>query len=222
MKMHLQRMLNAMTWADAHLLAAIREHFATEPETLPLFGHVLAAEEAWLARLESRGAVLPCLAHAVGLGMRIVRGRKRPGIPGLPREAQRFGPGRPGAIQEQPGCGIRHNGDRHPHPRRDSRRVPSRAGRPNHRPSRRSNPQHRLHCLRSIARRLAEMKAGSARVRGAAERVNTCSICANNLALHCYSFTSSTGRDARARSGTSHARPPASSNPPDIHVLGSY
>jgi uncharacterized damage-inducible protein DinB len=54
MKTHLHRMLNAMTWADALLLAAIRDHTGTQPETLPLFGHVLGAEEVWLARLESR------------------------------------------------------------------------------------------------------------------------------------------------------------------------
>jgi uncharacterized damage-inducible protein DinB len=54
MKAHLERMLNAMTWADAQLLAAIRDHAGTQAEALPLFGHVLAAEEAWLARLEAR------------------------------------------------------------------------------------------------------------------------------------------------------------------------
>ena len=54
MKTHLQRMLNAMTWADAQSLAAIRDHAGTQAEALPLFGHVLAAEEAWLARLEAR------------------------------------------------------------------------------------------------------------------------------------------------------------------------
>jgi uncharacterized damage-inducible protein DinB len=43
-----------MTWADTQTLGAIRDHTATQADTLPLFGHVLGAEEAWLARLESR------------------------------------------------------------------------------------------------------------------------------------------------------------------------
>jgi uncharacterized damage-inducible protein DinB len=59
MKSHLQRMLNAMTWADAQSLTAIRDHAATQARALPLFGHVLAAEEAWLARLESRAQRVP-------------------------------------------------------------------------------------------------------------------------------------------------------------------
>ena len=54
MKTHIQRMLNAMTWADAQSLAAIRDHSGTQAEALRLFGHVLAAEEVWLARLETR------------------------------------------------------------------------------------------------------------------------------------------------------------------------
>jgi uncharacterized damage-inducible protein DinB len=54
MKAHLGRMLNAMTWADAQSFGAIRDHLGTQAEALQLFGHVLAAEEAWLARLESR------------------------------------------------------------------------------------------------------------------------------------------------------------------------
>jgi uncharacterized damage-inducible protein DinB len=54
MKTHIQRMLNAMTWADAQSLAAIRDHSETQAEALRLFGHVLAAEELWLARLETR------------------------------------------------------------------------------------------------------------------------------------------------------------------------
>jgi uncharacterized damage-inducible protein DinB len=54
MKAHLERMLNAMAWADAQLLAAIGDHSPSQAETLPLFAHVLAAEEAWLARLENR------------------------------------------------------------------------------------------------------------------------------------------------------------------------
>jgi uncharacterized damage-inducible protein DinB len=67
MKTHLERMLHAMTWADAQLLSAIKAHPAIQTETLPLFGHVLAAEEVWLARLEMRApacAVWPTLSLA--------------------------------------------------------------------------------------------------------------------------------------------------------------
>jgi uncharacterized damage-inducible protein DinB len=67
MKAHLERMLSAMTWADAQSLAAIRDHAGTQADALPLFGHVLAAEEVWLARLEARPQrcpVWPTLAVA--------------------------------------------------------------------------------------------------------------------------------------------------------------
>ena len=79
MKAHLQRMLSAMTWADAQSLAAIRDHAGTQAEALPLFGHVLAAEEAWLARLEARPQrfpVLPTLsvAECEGLAAENARG----------------------------------------------------------------------------------------------------------------------------------------------------
>jgi uncharacterized damage-inducible protein DinB len=47
-------MLKAMTWADAQSLASLRQHPAAQAEALPLFAHVLAAEENWLARLETR------------------------------------------------------------------------------------------------------------------------------------------------------------------------
>lgn len=67
MKAHLRRMLNAMTWADAQLLTAIRDHAGTQAETLALYGHVLATEEAWLARLEARqqrSSIWPTLSVA--------------------------------------------------------------------------------------------------------------------------------------------------------------
>jgi uncharacterized damage-inducible protein DinB len=54
MKLHVERMLNAMTWSDDQLFIAIRDHASSQAETLPLYGHVLAAEEVWLARLEAR------------------------------------------------------------------------------------------------------------------------------------------------------------------------
>jgi uncharacterized damage-inducible protein DinB len=54
MKSHIVRMLSAMTSADTQSLAALRDHPPTQPEALPLLGHVLAAEEVWLSRLEAR------------------------------------------------------------------------------------------------------------------------------------------------------------------------
>jgi uncharacterized damage-inducible protein DinB len=56
MKSHVGRMLNAMIWADTQSLEAIREHAATHTDTLPLIGHVLAAEHNWLCRIENREA----------------------------------------------------------------------------------------------------------------------------------------------------------------------
>jgi uncharacterized damage-inducible protein DinB len=58
-------MLSAMVWADAQLLAAVREHAGSVTDALRLFGHVLAAEHLWLCRLESREpgvAVWPSLS----------------------------------------------------------------------------------------------------------------------------------------------------------------
>jgi uncharacterized damage-inducible protein DinB len=65
MATHIERMLSAMVWADAQLLAAIRAHAGSQTEALPLFGHVLAAEALWLCRLEFREpgvAVWPTLS----------------------------------------------------------------------------------------------------------------------------------------------------------------
>jgi len=59
MKTHIGRMLKAMTWADGQSLAALRDHAAGQSEALPLFAHVLAAEETWLARLETRAPRCP-------------------------------------------------------------------------------------------------------------------------------------------------------------------
>jgi uncharacterized damage-inducible protein DinB len=59
MKTQIGRMLNAMTWADTELLAAIQANAATQEDSLPLFGHVLAAEHLWLCRLERRETRVP-------------------------------------------------------------------------------------------------------------------------------------------------------------------
>ncbi len=54
MKAHIQRMIEAMLWADGQVLPALAACSAAHAEALPLFGHVLAAEHVWLARLENR------------------------------------------------------------------------------------------------------------------------------------------------------------------------
>ena len=43
-----------MAWADQESLAALRDYPSSQSDALPLFAHVLGAEELWLARLESR------------------------------------------------------------------------------------------------------------------------------------------------------------------------
>lgn len=67
MKAHIRRMIEAMLWADGQLLPALAACPAAHGEALPLFGHVLAAEHVWLARLERREprlAVWPTLSVA--------------------------------------------------------------------------------------------------------------------------------------------------------------
>jgi uncharacterized damage-inducible protein DinB len=52
-------LIEAMLWADGQLLPALSACPAAQAEALPLFGHVLAAEHVWLARLEKREARVP-------------------------------------------------------------------------------------------------------------------------------------------------------------------
>ena len=96
MKMHLQRMLNAMTWADAR--GGHREHFATEPETLPLFGHVLAARRG-MAQTPQISAPPPgprCRSRNPNRSQRKTRGTQA-----YLEKLNDSDLSRPGAIQEQ-------------------------------------------------------------------------------------------------------------------------
>jgi uncharacterized damage-inducible protein DinB len=52
-------MIRAAIWADEQALAALRDCQACREEALPLFAHVLASEETWLARIEERPASVP-------------------------------------------------------------------------------------------------------------------------------------------------------------------
>jgi uncharacterized damage-inducible protein DinB len=58
MKAHIERMIQAMLWADARVIGALSDCSA-QAEALPLLAHVLAAEHVWLARLERRTAEVP-------------------------------------------------------------------------------------------------------------------------------------------------------------------
>jgi uncharacterized damage-inducible protein DinB len=58
MKSHLERMLRSMAWADQVVLKALRDCPEAQNEGIRLFGHVLAAEDIWLSRIERRQASL--------------------------------------------------------------------------------------------------------------------------------------------------------------------
>lgn len=52
MKDYFQRLHQHMAWADTHVLQRLRN--LTEPRTLRLFAHLLAAEQVWLTRLQGK------------------------------------------------------------------------------------------------------------------------------------------------------------------------
>jgi uncharacterized damage-inducible protein DinB len=56
LKSHIERMLQAMAWADERVIGALRDCPDAHDEALPLLSHLLAAEHVWLARLERRPA----------------------------------------------------------------------------------------------------------------------------------------------------------------------
>ena len=146
MKTHIGRMLKAMTWADAQSLTALSDHAAAQSEALPLFAHVLAAEETWLARLEAREPRCPVwptlsIPECEALAAEIARGYQA--------YFEKLTDIRPGVRRPLPkhqGRRIHQLGARHPDPRRDSRGVSPRADRPDYRARRRPSPsQHRFH-----------------------------------------------------------------------------
>ena len=59
MKAHIERMVQAMLWADQRVIAALADCPAAQEEALPLLSHLLAAEHVWLAQLERRAASRP-------------------------------------------------------------------------------------------------------------------------------------------------------------------
>ena len=54
MTAHIRRLYDHMAWADARTQHALREMHAAPLDALRLYGHVLGAEEVWLARIEAR------------------------------------------------------------------------------------------------------------------------------------------------------------------------
>lgn len=56
---HLRRLWDHVFWADALLAQALRAAGDALPEALREYGHLLSAEETWLARLERRAASYP-------------------------------------------------------------------------------------------------------------------------------------------------------------------
>jgi Uncharacterized protein conserved in bacteria len=48
---HWERLFRYVAWADQYTLAALRRAPAAQPEALPIFAHLLAAEHVWLSRL---------------------------------------------------------------------------------------------------------------------------------------------------------------------------
>jgi len=49
---YLQQLVAHLAWADDRVLASLRSATASDPKTLEVFAHILAAEHVWLARLQ--------------------------------------------------------------------------------------------------------------------------------------------------------------------------
>jgi uncharacterized damage-inducible protein DinB len=58
MTAHIRRLHDHMAWADARTQNALRAMHAVPLDALRLYGHVLAAEEVWLSRIEGREQAL--------------------------------------------------------------------------------------------------------------------------------------------------------------------
>lgn len=59
MSSHISRLLEHLEWADARTLEALRAMHAPPIDALRLFGHVLAAEQVWLSRIDGRAPNVP-------------------------------------------------------------------------------------------------------------------------------------------------------------------
>lgn len=53
---HLRKLVDHLKWADAATLESLRAASIVEPRVLQLYGHIVAAEAVWLARLAARRA----------------------------------------------------------------------------------------------------------------------------------------------------------------------
>jgi uncharacterized damage-inducible protein DinB len=56
---HIRRLLEHLEWADARTLESLRSMHASPMDALRLFGHVLAAEQVWLSRIDGRAPNVP-------------------------------------------------------------------------------------------------------------------------------------------------------------------
>jgi uncharacterized damage-inducible protein DinB len=56
---HICRLIEHLEWADARTLEALRAMHAPPIDALRLFGHVLAAEQVWLSRIDGRAPNVP-------------------------------------------------------------------------------------------------------------------------------------------------------------------
>jgi uncharacterized damage-inducible protein DinB len=59
MTTHVRRLFEHLVWADARVLAALRERSGDDPRALDLYAHVLGAEHVWAARLRGEAATVP-------------------------------------------------------------------------------------------------------------------------------------------------------------------
>ncbi|MFI5231379.1 MAG: DinB family protein [Gemmatimonadales bacterium] len=59
MTAHIRRLFDHLVWADARTLHSLRAMHAAPLDALRLYGHVLAAEHVWLARIEDREPEMP-------------------------------------------------------------------------------------------------------------------------------------------------------------------
>jgi uncharacterized damage-inducible protein DinB len=59
MTAHIRRLYDHMVWADSRTLNALRAMHAPPLDALRLYGHLLAAEHVWLARVEGREPEYP-------------------------------------------------------------------------------------------------------------------------------------------------------------------
>ena len=174
-----------MAWADARTLNALRAMHAPPLDALRLYGHLLAAEHVWLARIEGREpetTVSPALDldECAALGA-----RNHSAFALLIETLSTAELQRPLRYRNSKGDEFVNTRRGRPHSRGASRRVPSRAGGANRARRGRRAAVHRLHLLRPRAELTRVTGAGAADGRDAAGvRVARLEVrCANLLDL---------------------------------------